>query len=73
MLEINVYSAFLKDMRTGARFDWCGRLFQSLEPLNENVADHLRSFFWYCEICGSISPIVQRIGEVCHKHINQVL
>ena len=44
MLEINVYSEFLNDMRTGARFDWCGRLFQSLESLYENGAGHLRSF-----------------------------
>ena len=35
MLEINVYNDFLKDMSSVARFDWSGRLFQSLAPLYE--------------------------------------
>ena len=44
MLEINVYNDFLKDMRSVARFDWSGRLFQSLAPLYEILFAHLRSF-----------------------------
>ena len=35
MLGINAYNEFLKDMRSVARFDLSGRLFQSLAPLYE--------------------------------------
>ena len=37
MLEINTYNDFLKDMRSVARFDWSGRLFQSMAPLYEKL------------------------------------
>ena len=37
MLEINVYYDFLKGMRSVARFDWSGRLFQSLAHLYEKI------------------------------------
>ena len=74
MFEINVYNDFLKDMRSATRFDWSGRLFHSLAPLFEKLFWPLEELFlWYFEVCGSIFQILQGIGRVCDKQINQVL
>ena len=64
---------FLKGMRSVPPFDLSGRLFQSLAPLYEKLFWAFGAFLWYFEVCGSISQIVQGIGRVFHKQINQVL
>ena len=63
MLEINVYNDFLKDMRSVARFDWSGRLFQSLAPLYAKV-------FWPFEgnflgILRSVALFLKLYKELC--------
>ena len=44
MLEINVDNDYLKDMKSLARFDWSGSLFQSLVLLYKNLSGDMRSF-----------------------------
>ena len=45
MLEINVYSEFLKGIRSVGHSDWSGRLFQSLTSLYEKLCWPFEEFF----------------------------
>ena len=62
MLEINVYNDFLKDMRSVARFDRSGRLFQSLALPYEKLRWPFEELFFGILRCATVSHMLVGVG-----------
>ena len=71
MLEINVYKDLLKDLRLLARFDWTGRLFQSLAPLYENLLWPFGELFF--GILRSVAVFLQLHNELLEVAANKLI